>query len=213
VPANSQDLDVAEQLINTLERGPVEELLGEVTQVGQPGYAARSNGYTMLGNLTDGALAGTGVMAFVPVPVAQGDVISKISLPVGATAGATITHQFVALYSGGATLAASALLAQSTDTTNAAINASGVATWTLANPVTITAQNAPKGFVYAGIMVAATTVPTGATTATPSGVNYQWFTGGPAMIAGTVGTGLTATAPATLSGGAAKAAAPILILT
>lgn len=213
-PANSQGQDVAEQLIAMLERGPVEELLGGLQQVGNPGYAARSNLYFPVGALTDGALPTTGIGVVVPVPVALADVISKINVPIGATAGATMTHQFAAVYSAvSQTAASNLLLAQSTDTTSAAIGASALASWTLATPVTVTAANAPAGFLYVMVAITASTIPTAVSVGTPSGINYAWTPKSPLFFGATAGSSVGGTAPANLTGLAAKAVAPVVILT
>jgi hypothetical protein len=217
-PANSQGQDLAEQVIAAMERGPVEELLGGLNQSGNGGYAARSNLYFPLGALTDGALAATGVGAVVPVPVAAGDVITAVNVPIGATAGATMTHQFAAVYSAvSATAASNLLLAQSTDTTSAAIAASALASWTLATPVTVTKANAPFGFLYVMVAITASTIPTAAAAGTPTGINYQWVNQtaakSPIVWSGTAGSAVGGTAPANLTGLAAKAVAPVVILT
>ncbi len=186
-------------------------LSGDATNIANPTIPVRSNlEYTGLANPTDGALAGTGVACFVPIPVEPGTVISKISLVIGATAGGTITNQFCAIYSG---IATPALIGQSTDTTSAAIAASGLATWTLTAAQQITTAQAPQGFIYAGIAVTATTVPTALTVSIPTAVGYKWFTGGPLFLSATAGSALAGTAAATIASPAAKAVAPIIFLT
>lgn len=186
-------------------------VLGQQTNVAQSDIPARSNlEYLGLSTLTDGALAGTGVGCFVAIPIDAGTVVSKIAIAVGATAGATMTHQFAAIYSG---IATPALIAQSTDTTSAAIAASGVASWSLTAPTMVTQAQAPNGFIYAGVMVAAATVPTAAAVSVPTAVGYQWYTNGPLFLAATAGSSLTTTAAATIASPAAKAVAPIVILT
>ena len=186
-------------------------LTGSATNIANPTVPVRSNiEYTGLANPTDGALAATGVACFVPIPVEPGTVISKVSLVIGATAGGTITNQFVAIYSG---IATPALIGQSTDTTSAAIAASGLATWTLTAAQQITAAQAPQGFIYAGIAVTATTIPTALTVSIPTAVGYKWFTNGPLFLSATAGSALAGTAAATIASPAAKAVAPIVFLT
>lgn len=216
-PANSQGLDVAEQVIAAMERGPVEELLGGLQQSANPGYAARSNLYFPLGAVTDGALATTGIGNVVAVPVQLGDVFSTVSVPIGATAAVTPTHQFAAIYSAvSATAASNLLLVQSVDTTTAAIGASALASWTLSAPVTVTLKNAPFGFLYVELAITAGTMPTVASAGTPAGINYQWINTAtaksPIVWAGTAGSALGGTAQANLTGLTAKAVAPIVIL-
>lgn len=184
--------------------------LGQLQQLAQ-NVPARSNCIDLgLTGLADGALAATGVGAFVPIRVVPGDKFSRISVPIGATAGATMTHQFAALYAG--TGAAPALLGQSKDTTNAAIAEKALKSWTLESEVEATLANAPFGFLYALVAITAATVPTAAVAATPVGVNYQWVSGAPLFLSGTAGSGLNGTAAATIAAPAAKAVAPIVIL-
>jgi hypothetical protein len=168
----------------------IRSLTGLAGNTQQGNLAVRTNARWLgISGVSDGALAATGVACAVPVPVEVGDIISKVSLLVGATAEATGTHAFAALYSG---IATPALLGQSVDNTSA---------------------NAPNGFVYASIMVAGGTIPTAASVAVPTAVGYQWFSSGPLFLSATHGSGLTATAPATIASPAAKAVAPLVFLT
>jgi hypothetical protein len=191
---------------------PVWSMLGQPVNATQSDVPAFSNLRAFgLGNPTDGALAATGVAAAVPIPVDAGAIISKISILAGATAEATGTHLWAALYSG---VAVPALLAQSADNTGAAaVSASARFDFTLQTPQLITPALAPNGFVYASIMVAAGTVPTAASLSIPTAVGYQWFTTGPLGFALTHGSSLAATAPATIASPSAKAVAPIVFLT
>lgn len=178
----------------------------------QGNVAVRSNvEWFGFSGISDGALAATGVAAAVPVPVEVGDTISAITIFVGGTAEATGTQAWAALYSG---LAVPALMAQSTSLTGAtAVSpASAAFKFTLATPQVITSANAPNGFVYASIAVTATTVPTAMSVATPAAVNYQLFPGAPLGFAVTHGSAVGATAPATITGQAAKAVAPVVVL-
>lgn len=190
---------------------PLAKLTGLAPNTAQGNIAVRSNfEWFGLANPTDGALAATGVGCAVPIPVEVGDTITKISILAGATAEATGTHTFAALYSG---IAVPALLAQSTDNTGAAaVAASARFDYTLASAVSITQAMAPYGFVYASIVVTATTVPTAATVSTPTAIGYQWYANGPLFLAATHGSGLTTTAPATIASPSAKAVAPLVFL-
>jgi hypothetical protein len=193
------------------ETNPLWSALGQSANATQSDVPARTNAeYFGLGGLADGALAATGVGCFVAVPIDIGTVVSKVSLLVGATAGGTITHQFAAIYSG---IATPALIAQSADTTSAAIAASGAASWSLTAPQTITAAQAPNGYIYAGVAITATTVPTAAVVAVPTAVGYQWFPNSPLFFSATAGTALAGTAAATIASPAAKAVAPLVFLT
>lgn len=128
----------------------------------------------------------TGVLIHLPV----GFVVTKIGFLVGATAGGTITNQWAALYSNAAT---PALMAQSTDTTSAAIAANALAEYTLATPQTITAD----GNYILAYMVKATTVPSIQCKVAPLASTNGAFVTGAGVLTGTSGAALTATAPAT----------------
>ena len=162
----------------------------------------------------------TQLMTVVPVPVDAGNSISKISVLVGATAGATMTHQWAALYAGTNT-ATPALIGQTPDGTSGAIAASARFDFSFATPQLITPALAPYGYVFAAIMVAASTVPSLATV--PNGaaaVQYAWWSNTPGASFATVpgalafsaGSSLGATAPTTLTSVAAKTVAPLVFL-
>lgn len=194
---------------------PLWALLGQATNQVDATQPVRTNLEWGFGNPSDGALASTGVGCVVAVPVDPGQYISTVSVPIGATAGATMTHQFVALYSG---IATPALIGQSTDTTNAAIGASGLASWNLTVVQQITAAQAPNGFIYVEIAITASTIPTAVSFAVPTGTQYQWMSSSttpkgasPLVISGTSGSALAGTAGATLTL-TAKAVAPVVIL-
>lgn len=189
---------------------PWQALLGGLANVADATQPARSNLEWGIGNPSDGALAATGVCCAVPIPVDPGQVISKVSIIVGATAESGGSHAFVALYSG---IAVPALVGQSTDLTGAAaIGASARFDFTLTAAQKISAAQAPNGFVYASISVTGT-VPTALSVATPAAINYQWTTNGPLFLAMTHGSAVAGTAPATIVTPAAKVVAPIVILT
>jgi N-methylhydantoinase B/oxoprolinase/acetone carboxylase alpha subunit len=70
-------------------------------------------------------------------------------------------------------------MAQSADNTGAAaLAASARFDFSLATAQLITPANAPNGFVYASIMVAATQIPTAASMSIPTAIGYQWFSTG-----------------------------------
>jgi hypothetical protein len=194
------------------ESNPLWAALGQTVNATQSDIPARTNAeYLGLSTLTDSALAATGVGCFVPIPVDVGIVVSKVSVFVGATAEATGTHLFAAIYSG---IATPALIAQSADNTGAAaMAASARFDFTLASANTITSAQAPNGFIYAGIAVTAGTIPTVASVACPTAVGYQWYTTGPLFLAATAGSALGATAAATIASPSARTPAPIVVLT
>lgn len=190
---------------------PFAKITGFAANATQGNLPLRSNlEWFALANPTDGALAATGVGCAVPIPVEVGDTFTKVSLLAGATAEATGTHAFVALYSG---IATPALLAQSADNTgSAAVAASARFDFTLASAVTVTAANAPGGFIYASIAITAGTIPTAMVVSIPTAVGYQWYTTGPLFLSATHGSALGATAAATIASPSAKAVAPIVFL-
>jgi hypothetical protein len=143
----------------------------------------------------------TGVMTSVPVYLVAGDIITSISVRTGATAGATITNQWFALYSDAAT---PALLAQSADGTNGALAANTVITKALAAPQAISRT----GLYWVGLMVAAATPPSliGSIGMTP-------VVTGERQLSQASGAALTASAPATIATPTAKPFVPRVVLT
>lgn len=190
---------------------PIKAALGMVNALQSGDGPARSNAeYLGFGGWTDGALAATGVLAAVAIPVDWGQQFTKVSIFVGATGEGTGSHAFAALYSG---IAVPALLAQSADTTGAtAIAASARFDFTLASTVLASPTNAPNGFLYAGVAITATQVPTAAVVSTPTAVGYQLSTNAPLFFSATAGSALGATAAATIASPTAKAVAPIVVL-
>ncbi len=143
----------------------------------------------------------TQVMTSVPIYLAAGDVITNISFRSGATAADTPTNWWFALYSNAST---PALLAQTADQTTGAWAANTTKTVALASAQTITAS----GIYWVGIMVKATTPPT-----------LLGCVGAPAIATGernlsqSSGSGLTTTAPATITSVTAKQFIPYVLLT
>lgn len=202
--------DAAEQSEAQLWLDP---FIGQLAQVDNPGVPARSNlGYLGVSGHTDGALAATGVGCVIPIPVVIGDYISRVSVPIGATAGATLTHQFAALYGSQTAPATAVPLAQSVDTTNAAIAALTLATWTLSAPVRVTTVNAPNGFLYAVVAITGTTIPTALGITVPTATAYSWLATMPPFFAATAGSALAGTAASPLGAVTAKAFVPYVIL-
>jgi hypothetical protein len=192
------------------------KLLGGLPNVAQSDVAARSNlEWVGVNSLSNSAIAATGISISVPCPVEYGDIITKVSIIGGATASATSTHSFVALYQG--TGATPALMAQSADDTAAApVAANTVYTRSLATPQLITPTNAPNGFVYVSFNITATTVPTLISHATATAAFNQigaWFTGAPRFLSASHDSAAGATAPATMGTQTALATGPIVFLT
>jgi hypothetical protein len=147
----------------------------------------------------------TGVMTAVAVKLVAGDVITNVNFVTGATAGATITDSWAALYGPGATAATQLLLAQSTTTGAGALAANTVITKPLATAYTVTAT----GIYFVGINVTATTVPTLlGTVVAPIVVT------GERALSKLAGTGLSTTAPANLGVSAGvREFCPFVVLT
>lgn len=174
------------------------------------------------GGLTDTAASlVSGVMTAVLVPVDPGTTVTKVSVLVGGTGASTPTHSFAALYSG-TTVAAPPLIGQSTDGGTAVIAASTRFDFTLTTPQTVTAAQAPNGYIYVAVAVTATTsVPSLITNAgtIASAAQYAWFANsqsGNATGAGGLGvssgSAVGATAPSTLIWASTKTVHPIVAI-
>lgn len=147
--------------------------------------------------LDDVPAAATGVMCSVALYLQDGDVITNLTFISAGTAGGTLTNQIAALYNG-----AGALLAQSADKTNEAWAADTAKTFALA-----TAQRITKsGIYYAALAIAASTVPT-----LVGSVGAKPFLTGEGNLSQTSGSGIGATAPATIATPAFKRAVPLVI--
>jgi len=140
---------------------------------------------------TDNAIAASGVVLSTGVPLQAGEVVTNITFVTGATAAATPTAGFVALYS-----PAGALLGQSADFGSTARAANTAFTVALATPVTIQTP----GLYYVAISFTAGTVPT-----------LRGATVGNAVVAGALG--LSARVLAQTHGSAVGAVAPATIAT
>lgn len=189
----------------------LQSFLGATASTAQGNVPIRSNlEYPVYsGALADTAASlATGVLTAVPVPVDVGTTITKLSFLVGATAASTPTHSFAAIYSG-TTVTSPPLIAQSTDGLTAPIAASARFDFTLTTPQTITAAQAPYGFIYVGFSVTGTAVPSLITT--PAGAaagQYRWFTNTPLYFSQTAGSALAGTAAATLINASTLTTAP-----
>lgn len=181
-------------------RGNVRNDLGFLNSFGRPDPDATFHRANLPRfGLDDVAAAATGVMLSTPIHLMDGDIITNLTFISGATALATATNWWFALYTG-----AGALLAQTADQTSTAWAADTVKTLPLTAPVRIT----KSGLYYAAISVTASTIPTlvGCGTAKP-------VLTGEGNLAQTSGTGLTATAPATIATPAFKRQAPLVLAT
>jgi hypothetical protein len=141
----------------------------------------------------DLAALATGVMTGSYVWLYAGQVVNRIAVVTGATAGATLTHEWAAIYAvGGGSLGA-----QSTDSVVASVAAN-----TLLEYVMSAAYTAPQDGMYpVAIMFAGTTVPSlrGSTEGTGS-IAGPALTGFTTLKHGwTSGSALTTTAPASIT--------------
>lgn len=198
---------------------PMYAALGGLTNVSSPNQPCRTNlewfGFNTAVATTNVLLGGsTGAGAVAAVPVTPGEVITKVGVLVTNTAGGTPTHGFAAVYAG--TGSAPALIAQSPDTGSGAIAANGLYNWTFTSPLSVSAINAPFGFVYVLMSVTAGTLPTIVTVTGPT--IGAWGTmvppsTAPLLFAATQGSGLGATAPATIASYTNVATVPAVFLT
>ena len=180
-----------------------------------PSYPARSNAeYTGLVT-ADSAIATTGVLIAVPIPIDPGTVVTNVNFATAGTAASVPTHSFAALYTSAST---PALIGQSTDGGSLpALGASTTETFALATPQLITPAQCKGGYIWAGISVTATTIPTVVGYSTPTAdqasfATTPWVAGGPLYWSLTAGSALGATAASTIASPSAKATAPLIWL-
>lgn len=193
---------------------PLLAIMGSgLSNVQSPNVPPRSNLEfgPLLGTVGDTAIAASGVVLAAVVPALPGMTVTKMTVLAGATAEATGSHGFLALYSG---IGTPALLGQTADITGAAAVAASTAfTGTLASAVTLTTSTAPYGYVYAAVSFTATTMPTLISGTPAVAIQYTYQTNSPAFLGATFGSAAGGTAPATISGTTAAAKAPIFFLT
>lgn len=154
---------------------------------------------------TDVSALTTAVLTSVAVPLQVGELVTSITFKSGATAADTPVNWWFALYSSAST---PALVGQTADQTTTAWAANTVKTLALTTPYRVPAT----GVYYVGVMVKATTPPTllgasvGLDGASASILSSK-------VLAQTSGSGLTDTAPATITSGTAIATVPFCVLT
>lgn len=160
---------------------------------GQPsGCFRESLPFGRLQGLNNMASPGTGVMLSVALPLQAGDIVTSLTFLSGATAAATPTNWWFALYD---TAATAALLRQTADQTSTAWAANTAKTVALATSYTV-----PTSGVYrAAVMVAAGTPPTIAGLTVQNAAGAGAVVSGQLILAQTSGSGLTTTAPATIA--------------
>ena len=155
---------------------------------------------------SDCVIGATGLMTSVAIPLQYGDVVTSLTFVSGGTAADTPTHWGFALYSSAAT---PALLAQTADKTTTAWAANTVKTVALATPQLITAP----GIYYAAVWMVATAQVTLVGTALQDAVVGGNLGLSAALLARTSGSGLTATAPATIATPTAIVGIPYAVAT
>ena len=142
----------------------------------------------------DNAIGTTGLITGMAIALHAGDTVTKASVIVGATAGATLTHKYFALYSN-ATVPA--LLGQQTDDTGASMAANTVYTGTFATPIVVPSD----GLYWLALCITGTTIPTllgralGTVAAQNTALNTLFGNQGYCATA----TGAASTAPATMA--------------
>ncbi len=162
---------------------PLWTLLGRPVNKAQSDIPGRTNvSFFGYGTPLDSATAATKKGVFAAVPVQWGDVISAVTVLVGATEGKTGVTSFVAVYSGISGKKEASLLAQSAKK-EVAIKPKLPLTEELEKSVLITPENAPGGWVYAGLIVEATTINTEIGTNAVAAAQKEWFAGGPEALA------------------------------
>lgn len=153
---------------------------------------------------SDVAALATGVMTSAALYLEAGDTVTYLTFVSSSTAAGTPTAWWFALYSSAAT---PALLAQTANQTTTAWAADTAKTVALATPQVITAS----GIYYAACMVTATTPPTLAGITLDNAVGAGAIITGQKVLACTSGSGLTTTAPATITSSTTVATVPLAI--
>ena len=194
-------------------QNPLWTMLGRPANATQGNVAGRSNvewfGY---GTPLDSATAATKKGVFAAVPVAEGEVISKITVLIGATEGKTGVKSFVSLYSGISGKEEAKLLGQSAKK-EVALKPALPLTEELEKSVLITSANAPGGWVYAGLTVECTTVNTQIGTKVIAAAQKEWFSKGPEAFAIEIAQKAAGEAAATTKTETAVELVPYVILT
>lgn len=168
---------------------------------GQPAGTLRDNGIRRSAG-SDLAALTTQVMTDVALYLEKGDVVKYLTFVSGATAAASPTNWWFALYDpAGATL-----LGQTADQLTAAWAANTAAKLALASPYVVPAT----GVYRAAVMVKATTVPTLAGATVRAAVSAA-VAAGQAVLAQTSGSALVGSAPASIATPTAVATVPYVV--
>lgn len=192
---------------------PIWNWLGQPVNATQSDVPVRSNlSYAPGLALTDGAALTAGTTTAVAVPVEYGDVFTKVTILVGATAASTPTHQWAGLYSAPAAQGTPAKVAASADGLSGAIAASAAFSFTLSSAYMANPTDSPQGYLWVAVCVSGTAAPTAASYTLATAVAYPWFTNSPAKMGAITATG-GITPTATLASIAAQAVTPVVFLT
>jgi hypothetical protein len=189
--------------------------LGNLRQSAQPQLPCRSNSSWLGATLLGVALQASEVGTVVAVPVQAGDIVSRVTLPVGQTKGKGVENAFAALYEGHGT--EPALVGQSKSVAlKETVAAEKPLAFTLEEPVTVTAAMAPHGYIYVLVAMEAETMPNaiGVNCKTEAHKSLAALSANaPLVLAGKAGTGLKTTAKGKLESLAAVEPVPLVILT
>lgn len=175
---------------------PFSKATALASNAAQGNIAVRSNlEYHGINDLTDAAASlVSGKLTLVAIPVEAGDEIQYVDVLVGATAAETPTHSWAALYNAAGELVGE----QSADGTTTAIAASKRFAFQLGKPYIVQPGDAPNGVLYAGVSATASKVPSLVSAAVATAAQYAWYSGMAVFFAGTSGSALGASAPASV---------------
>jgi hypothetical protein len=165
------------------QQDPIWRMLGMPTNVLNPSRPASTNiSFFGYGTPLDSATAATKKGVFVAVPVSEGDYISKVTMLTGATEGKTGVKSFVAVYSGTTNKTEAKLLGQS-KVAEVALKPKLALTEELEKTVPVNPETAPNGYLFVGLTVEATTIPTLIGTKLVAATQKAWFPKGPEAFA------------------------------
>lgn len=148
---------------------------------------------------TDRAVVTTGQQFLVAISLYAGDVVTNVFVPIGATAGATLTHSTASFYTTNPANTTLTKVVDSADITTAAWAANTGRDFVLSAAQTITAS----GTYYIGVSVAGTTIPTfvGAVPVLAAGAGTGWSISGAqqATLCTVGGSAITTSNPASVT--------------
>lgn len=217
----SDTVEFLQELTNAVLASTVgsSPLFGSLAQAAAPLRPARSNAdITGTASLlaTNKLVAAGGEATVIAVPVVPGDLISKILVPIGTTAGEKVEEGYAALFEG---KEKGKLLAQSKGKAYAEeFKKEEGFVFTLEKVIEVTAENCPGGFIYVEINLnTVTVIPTVVSTVGPTaGAMKALALSGtgkpPQQLAAKSGAGRKQVAPAELEALVNIAYVPIIAL-